>query len=101
MFDKYVAELDKFEELTHVKALLECEGINYKEKRMNGGIWIYVNELMQIKNPTKKQMKASYPEVRISKHSCDFGYYVKECGMIHENQSLEQVLKYVKYWCVF
>ena len=85
-------------ELTEVKEKLDSMGIRYQELRCNGGIFVYVNGLMQIDNPTKKQQKQFYPEVRISLHEGDVGYYVKECGVTHENQSLEKVINYVEKW---
>lgn len=87
-------------ELTEVKNELERRGVKYQEGRVNGAIFVYVNGLMQINKPTKKQQKQFWPEVRISLHEGDYGYYVKECGMTHENQSIEKVMKYVEKWAL-
>lgn len=87
-------------ELTEVKNELERRGIKYQEERVNDAIFVYVNGLMQINKPTKKQQKQFWPDVRISQCDGDYGYYVKECGMIHENQSIEKVMKYVEKWAL-
>lgn len=81
-----------YEELDAVKEMLDAAGYKYEEVRYNEGIFVYVNDLMQIRKPTKKQMEQFYPDVRISKHKGEPGYYVKECGWIHKNQSLGQIL---------
>lgn len=85
----------KYLELTEVKERLEAEDIKYREGRINGGIFVYVNGLMQIDNPTKKQQKQFWPEVRISLHDGDYGYYVKACGAIHENQNIKSILGFI------
>lgn len=87
-------------ELAEVKEEPEKRDIKYREVRINGGIFVYVNGLMQIDKLTKKQQKQFWPEVRVSLHEGDSGYYVKECGVIHENQSLEKVMNYVERWAV-
>lgn len=88
----------KYCELTEVKEALDKKGIRYKEVRINGGILLYVNGLMQILKPTKKYRNKFCPDVRVSLHEGDTGYYVKACGAIYENQSLEQVLDHIERW---
>lgn len=88
----------KYCELTEVKEALDKKGMKYKEVRINGGILLYVNGLMQIQKPTKNDTEKFWPEVRVSFHEGDTGYYVKACGAIYKNQSLEQVLEHIEKW---
>ena len=88
----------KYCELTEVKEELDSRGIKYKEVRLNGGILLYINGLMQIQDPTEKQRKLFWPDVRVSLHEGDYGYYVKACGAIHQNQSIENVIDIIEYW---
>lgn len=85
-------------ELNELKEELDKRGIRYRENRINGCILLYVNGLMQIENPTRKQQTSFWPYVRVSLHEGDYGYYVRACGVIHENQSMEQVLGHIYEW---
>ena len=88
----------KYCELTEVKEALDKRGMKYKEVRINGGILLYINGLMQIQKPTKSDSKKFWSEVRVSLHEGDSGYYVKACGVTHSNQSLEKVLNHIERW---
>lgn len=79
-------------ELTEVKKELESRNIKYKEVRPNNGILLYVNGLMRIDKPTRKQLETFWPNVRVSLHEGDSGYYVRDCGMIMENLTLNRVI---------
>ena len=87
----------EYEELNEIKAMLDIFGYKYKEVRINGGILVYITDLMQIRKPTSKQKKqVFYPEVRISKHKGETGYYVRACGAIYKNQSPGQILRCIE-----
>lgn len=88
----------RYLELTEIKKMLDERGIVYEEFRINGGIFVWTNGLMQIQNPTRADRKKFWPEVRISHHEGFDGYYVKECGITHENQSIEKVMYYVEQY---
>jgi hypothetical protein len=89
----------KYLELTEVKEELEKRGIKYAEKVTGEGAkFVYVNGLMQIENPTEEQHTQFWPYVRVSLHEGDYGYYVRACGAIYEDQSLEQVLGHIEQW---
>lgn len=88
----------KYKELTEVKEILEKKGIKYKERRFNGVILLYINGLMQIDKPKKKDLERFWPEVRISLHEGDSGYCVKACGMTYMNQTLGSVMKHIWNW---
>ena len=86
-------------ELDEVKEELDKRGIKYTEERIGDGIFLWVTWIRQIENPTPAQRREFSPSVRISHHKGFKGYYVKECGCVHENQSMESVLKYINQWC--
>lgn len=83
----------KFCELTEIKEALDQRGIKYMERHYEGGaIVVWVSKLMQIANPTEKQRKKFWPEVRITEHEGDAGYRVRCCGIIYEDQGIENVM---------
>ena len=85
----------KYLELTEIKEALDEKGIKYKEVRNNGVIFVYVNGLMQIQKPKRTDKQKFWPEVRISYHAGDYGYYVKACGAIYDNQSIDKVMNLI------
>ena len=89
----------KYEELTEVKEMLEANGIKYREVRINGGILLYVNGLMQIQKPNKEQQNRFWPDVRVSKHTGEKGYYVRACGVIYEHQRLDGIMNLIETFC--
>ena len=85
-------------ELTEIKELLDEKGIKYVEVRINGSIYVYVNGLIQIREPTQEDRAKFWPDVRISFSEGDAGYYVRACGVIHEDQSIDDVMKHIETW---
>ena len=86
--------------LDEVKEELDKRGIKYKSSPIGDGESVWVTRIDQIENPTRKEREEFSPSVRITHHKGFVGYYVKECGCVHENQSMESVLRYINQWCL-
>ena len=88
-----------FGELTEIKEALDTKGIKYEECIIpEGAIFVYVNGLMQIQKPTEEQRGQFWPYIRISLHEGDSGYYVRACGMIYENQTIDDILELINMY---
>lgn len=87
-------------ELDEVKKALEERGIKYREIRYKEAVFVYVNALMQKREPTTNDKKGFHPEVRISHHEGDDGYYVKACGAIYKNQTIERIIHLIKVYAL-
>ena len=87
-------------ELDDLKGRLNDEGIKFEEVRTeNGGIFVYVDARMQMTKCEREALERQFfPEVRVSCHEGDCGYYVKSCGAIIENMELDEVIDEIKGW---
>lgn len=85
----------RYNELTEVKNVLNAAGIKFKEVRVDKARFIYVNGLMQIQKPTMDQKNQFWPEIRISSHEDDLGYYVKACGLIYNDVNMNTIMNLI------
>jgi hypothetical protein len=88
--------MSKYLELTEVKEELDKRNIKYQEVRENGIIWLYVNGLMQIQEPTDEDKNKFWPYIRVSLSEGDLGYYVRDCGVCTENVDLDEVIELIE-----